>query len=198
MTTVTAWHTRLETTTSVMMDGLHVRTPKEIYSKWHVCISKGEWLHIIDFICSESEIWHAADSSVEIVKFYTTQNLLWRMMDCEDQIFGERTQCVINPLCTFYFTCLSSLSRNGHGKCALSSMISTSFYSKPHSHERKRSCNDNLTPSDTCALQHCCSLYHLVGWAGTCELGAKASSERLPKKCLAEKNISLLLDESPR
>lgn len=119
MTTVTAWHTRLETATSVMMDGLHIWdikvTPKEIHSKWHLCITKGQWLHIIDFICSSSEIWHAADSSAEIVKFYTTQNVLWRMMDREGQIFGKRPRCALNSHRTFYFTGLSCISGNGLG-----------------------------------------------------------------------------------
>lgn len=51
----------------------------------------------------------------------------------------------------------------------------------------RNSCNDELTPPDTWALQHRCSVNHLVVWAGTCKLRAKSSSVRLPKKCLAGK-----------
>lgn len=178
MTTVSAWHTRLETTTSAMMDGLHIKdikvTPKEIHSKWHLCITKGEWLHIIDFICSSSEIWHAADSSAEIVKFYTTQNVLWRRTDCEDQIFARQPRCVLNSHCT-YFTGFLCISRNG-----LESM-NKNFFLVPLARVRtqshvltrescEKSCNDDLTPSDMCMLQHRCFFNHLVGWAGTCKL----------------------------
>lgn len=122
------WHTEPETATSVMIDGLHIKdikvTPKEIHSKWHLCISEGEWLHIIDFRCGSGEIWHAADSSAQIVKFYTPQNLRWRTTDN-----SKRTLCVLNSHSTFYFTGSPCISRNGHEnkKC-----FSTSFYAKPH------------------------------------------------------------------
>ena len=72
-------------------------------SKWHLWITSGEWMHIIDLICIYGEIWHAADSFVEIVKFYSAQNVLQRMTDCNDQMRGKQPQCVLNSHCTFSY-----------------------------------------------------------------------------------------------
>lgn len=45
---------------------------------------------IIDLICIYGEIWHAADSFVEIVKFCSSHNVQQRMTDCNDQMYDKQ------------------------------------------------------------------------------------------------------------
>lgn len=136
-------------------------------------------------LCGDSEILHYTESAVEDDGLQGP-NVWWRDSVCYKFTLHLLFHMFIVPIWKWTWECILSLT------------ISTSFHAKPYTNVTEKEVVMTIQHLLMYALQHCCTFNHLVGWAGTCKLRAKTSSERLPKKCLAEKNISLLLDESPR